>query len=218
MRRWPRRSRARSAPTLVTPHPAEAARLARRRRRRTIQARPRRRRADAGAASSTPHVVLKGAGSVLAHPDGRWDINASGNPALATAGTGDVLAGMLGALLAQGIAPTTRCRSPCACTAPPPMRWSRKASGRWDSPRRNWRRRARACSTTRARALTPPRRSALGQQHRRAGRLARFERAMRLRGILQRKGLPRLADDLAGQHQREQLLGHRQHRRSRFAA
>src|SRR5207244_12553247 len=47
------------------------------------------------------HVVLKGAGSVLAHPDNTWDINASGNPALATAGSGDVLAGFVGALLAQ---------------------------------------------------------------------------------------------------------------------
>jgi len=49
------------------------------------------------------NVVLKGAGSVLAHPDGTWDINASGGPALATAGSGDVLSGILGALLAQGI-------------------------------------------------------------------------------------------------------------------
>ena len=49
--------------------------------------------------------MLKGAGSVLAYPDGGFDINASGGPALATAGSGDVLAGMLGALLAQGLAP-----------------------------------------------------------------------------------------------------------------
>ena len=48
-------------------------------------------------------VVLKGVGSVLAYPDGTWDINASGGPALATAGSGDVLSGLLGALLAQGI-------------------------------------------------------------------------------------------------------------------
>ena len=37
------------------------------------------------------------------HPDGRYAINPTGSPALATAGTGDVLAGMLGALLAQGL-------------------------------------------------------------------------------------------------------------------
>jgi NAD(P)H-hydrate repair Nnr-like enzyme with NAD(P)H-hydrate dehydratase domain len=48
-------------------------------------------------------IVLKGAGSVIAAPDGAWWINPTGGPALATAGTGDVLAGMLGALLAQGI-------------------------------------------------------------------------------------------------------------------
>ena len=47
--------------------------------------------------------MLKGAGSVLAFADGTWAINASGNAGLASAGTGDVLAGMLGALLAQRI-------------------------------------------------------------------------------------------------------------------
>ena len=56
------------------------------------------------------NVVLKGAGSVLAHPDGTWDINASGGPALATAGSGDVLSGILGALLAQGIDAKTALR------------------------------------------------------------------------------------------------------------
>jgi NAD(P)H-hydrate repair Nnr-like enzyme with NAD(P)H-hydrate dehydratase domain len=45
--------------------------------------------------------VLKGAGTVIAHPEGRFDINASGGPALAFGGSGDVLAGMLGAWLAQ---------------------------------------------------------------------------------------------------------------------
>jgi NAD(P)H-hydrate repair Nnr-like enzyme with NAD(P)H-hydrate dehydratase domain len=48
------------------------------------------------------HVALKGCGTVLAHPDGRWRINPTGNAGLASGGTGDVLAGMVGALLAQG--------------------------------------------------------------------------------------------------------------------
>lgn len=94
-------TRARAAPTLATPHPGEAARLL---------------AADIGVVQGdrmhaarelaqrlSANVVLKGVGSVLAHPDGSWDINASGGPALATAGSGDVLSGLLGALLAQGI-------------------------------------------------------------------------------------------------------------------
>jgi hydroxyethylthiazole kinase-like uncharacterized protein yjeF len=91
----------RRAATLLTPHPAEAARLlgcdtA------TVQA-DRVGAAVKLATSLQAQVVLKGNGSIVARPDGSFDINASGNPALATAGSGDVLAGMLGALLAQGI-------------------------------------------------------------------------------------------------------------------
>ncbi len=48
-------------------------------------------------------VVLKGLGTVIARADGQWAVNTSGNQGLATAGSGDVLAGMLGGLLAQGV-------------------------------------------------------------------------------------------------------------------
>ena len=91
----------RDAPTLATPHPAEAARLLATTT-ATIQA-DRLRAAQTLSDKLHASVVVKGAGSVLAHPDGTWDINASGNAGLASAGTGDVLAGFAGAFLAQGI-------------------------------------------------------------------------------------------------------------------
>jgi ADP-dependent NAD(P)H-hydrate dehydratase / NAD(P)H-hydrate epimerase len=46
-------------------------------------------------------VVLKGARTLVAEPDGRAAVTAAGNPGLATGGTGDVLAGIVGALLAR---------------------------------------------------------------------------------------------------------------------
>jgi hydroxyethylthiazole kinase-like uncharacterized protein yjeF len=54
------------------------------------------------AARTRAVVVLKGSGTVLAEPQGHVVINTTGNPSLATAGTGDVLAGLCGSLLAQG--------------------------------------------------------------------------------------------------------------------
>jgi Predicted sugar kinase len=50
-------------------------------------------------------VVLKGAGSICVCTGAQWSVNATGNPGLASGGTGDVLAGIIGALLAQGYAP-----------------------------------------------------------------------------------------------------------------
>jgi NAD(P)H-hydrate repair Nnr-like enzyme with NAD(P)H-hydrate dehydratase domain len=50
-------------------------------------------------------VVLKGDDTLIARPDGRVAVSQGGSPALATAGTGDVLTGVLAALLAQGLEP-----------------------------------------------------------------------------------------------------------------
>ena len=89
----------RSAATVMTPHPLEAARLL-----GCSAADVQADRLEAArrlAASFSAMVVLKGAGSVMARPDGMAVINITGSPALATAGTGDVLAGLCGALLAQ---------------------------------------------------------------------------------------------------------------------
>jgi hydroxyethylthiazole kinase-like uncharacterized protein yjeF len=99
---------ARRAPTIATPHPAEAGRLLAMPT-ATVQA-DRLGAAQALAAKLRAAVVVKGAGSILAYPDGTWDINASGNPGLASAGTGDVLAGLAGAFLAQGLDAKTALR------------------------------------------------------------------------------------------------------------
>ena len=55
-------------------------------------------------------VVLKGRFTIVAEPDGRMTLNMSGGPALSTAGSGDVLTGLIGALLAQGMAAAAAAR------------------------------------------------------------------------------------------------------------
>ncbi|MDP2794072.1 MAG: NAD(P)H-hydrate dehydratase [Sulfurisoma sp.] len=90
----------RAAPTLLTPHPAEAARLLATAT-EAVQA-DRLGHALELAKRCNAHVVLKGCGSVIAAPDGHWWINTTGNAGLASAGSGDVLTGIIVALLAQG--------------------------------------------------------------------------------------------------------------------
>jgi hydroxyethylthiazole kinase-like uncharacterized protein yjeF len=94
---------ARTAASLLTPHPAEAARLlgsdvA------TVQANRVKAACDL-ADRCKGCVALKGNGTVIAAPDGRWWINTSGNPGMASAGMGDVLTGMVASLVAQGLEP-----------------------------------------------------------------------------------------------------------------
>lgn len=91
----------RQAPTVLTPHPLEAARLMGTTA-REIQT-DRLRAALALSQQFRCTVVLKGSGSVIASPEGLPAINPTGNAWLATAGTGDVLAGLIGARLAAGM-------------------------------------------------------------------------------------------------------------------
>ena len=91
---------ARQAPTVITPHPGEAARLLRRDTKGVTVDRVAACRELA--VQSGAIVVLKGVGSIISLRSARAWINPTGTPALATAGSGDVLAGMIGAMFAQG--------------------------------------------------------------------------------------------------------------------
>jgi hydroxyethylthiazole kinase-like uncharacterized protein yjeF len=91
--------RDRSAPTVLTPHDREFARIA------DGPAADRLGSTRAAAAALGATVLLKGDATIVAAPDGRAWINRTGTPWLATAGSGDVLSGLLGSLLAAGIDP-----------------------------------------------------------------------------------------------------------------
>jgi len=98
-----------AVPAVVTPHPGEMSRLTGRSI-GEIQA------DRLGAAAEHARawgcvVVLKGAGTVVAAPDAPPAVVAAGNPGMATGGTGDVLAGLVGALLAGGLAPFDAARA-----------------------------------------------------------------------------------------------------------
>jgi hydroxyethylthiazole kinase-like uncharacterized protein yjeF len=98
--RWWERVAARC---VLTPHPGEHSRLTR----TSIDAIQRDRLSSARDAARgwEQVVVLKGAYTVVAAPDGRAGVSPYANPALASAGTGDVLAGAIAGLLAQGLSP-----------------------------------------------------------------------------------------------------------------
>lgn len=96
------------APIILTPHPGEMARL--------VDSTPKDVQSDRiGVASGFAKennviVVLKGARTIIAEPGGKVFINLTGNPGMASAGTGDVLTGMIGGLMAQGYGPLDAAR------------------------------------------------------------------------------------------------------------
>ncbi|MGB9791451.1 MAG: NAD(P)H-hydrate dehydratase [Thermacetogeniaceae bacterium] len=97
------RYRERRRKWVLTPHPGEMARLL-----GTSIPEVQNDRVESATRASREWgvtVVLKGAGTVIAAPDGKVLINPTGNPGLASGGTGDVLTGLIAGLLAQGLEP-----------------------------------------------------------------------------------------------------------------
>ncbi|MEE8329109.1 MAG: NAD(P)H-hydrate dehydratase, partial [Thermodesulfovibrionia bacterium] len=102
-------------PLILTPHPGEMARLLSQgsgvrgqeseKELRTIIEKDRINIAMTFAKKTKICLVLKGVPTIISTPDARAFINPTGNPGMATAGTGDVLTGMISALLAQGLTP-----------------------------------------------------------------------------------------------------------------
>ena len=91
----------RNAETVITPHAGEAARLL-----DVSSEHIQQNRTESAlklAKSLNATCVLKGAGTVCAHHDGSWFVNTTGNVGLASGGTGDVLSGIIGSLMAQGL-------------------------------------------------------------------------------------------------------------------
>ena len=92
---------AKQRPVVLTPHPGEAARLLRRTTEEVQASRLDSVRKIARLTGAV--VVLKGHQTLVAEPSGRVAVNSSGNPGMATGGSGDVLTGALGAFLARGL-------------------------------------------------------------------------------------------------------------------
>ena len=86
--------------TILTPHPGEMQRLM------GLPVQPRRiEHAEQFVRDTASILVLKGAGTIVALPDGNTYVNPTGNPGMATGGSGDVLTGIIGGLIAQGYSP-----------------------------------------------------------------------------------------------------------------
>ncbi len=97
------------APVILTPHPGEMARLASATV-KDIQA-DRIARAREFSCRHKVHLVLKGANTVIAHPDGSVYINTTGNSGMASGGMGDVLTGLIAGFVTQGFTPETACHA-----------------------------------------------------------------------------------------------------------
>lgn len=99
----------RKNPTVLTPHPGEMARLTGS---STLEIQQNRLAAARRLAEENrTYVVLKGARTIVAEPDGRAWINPTGNPGMAAGGMGDVLTGLIAGLLAQGCQASEACRA-----------------------------------------------------------------------------------------------------------
>ena len=92
-------------PVIMTPHPGEMARLL-----KTNVADVQAHRLEYARSFAAEHnvtMVLKGAGTIAVSPEGKAFLNITGNPGMAKAGSGDVLAGMIASFVAQGVQPLT---------------------------------------------------------------------------------------------------------------
>lgn len=90
-------------PVVLTPHPGEMARLI-----NSTVVEVQKDRINCArnfAVSSNVHLVLKGVGTIVAHPNGKAFINPTGNPGMASGGMGDVLTGIIAGLISQGHSP-----------------------------------------------------------------------------------------------------------------